>query len=122
MSRDKLVRNRFESFCRQAGRCFYCQVLMCIDDCASFAARHRISNGVARGLQCTAEHLQARRDGGTDQKGNIAAACRRCNLGRHRRKVATEPMQYSRLVRGRVLRGKWHDPQVRKAGLLQQPG
>lgn len=118
MSMDKLVRIRFESFRRQAGRCTYCHVLMWIEDCVSFAANHRISIAVAKLLQCTAEHLQARRDGGKDRAENIAAACKRCNQGRHRRKVAPEPMRFHEFVQQRLAKKRWHDRQVHDAGSL----
>ena len=118
MSRDNIVRFRSEAFRRQAGRCYYCHVLMWNDDCALFAAQHQVSNPVAKGLQCTAEHLQARRDGGKDVAPNIAAACRRCNLGRHRRKVAPAPAEFRDLVEKRVTRGKWHARGVHKSGLV----
>ncbi|MFD0320236.1 hypothetical protein [Lysobacter gummosus] len=36
--------------------------------------------------QCIAEHLLARRDGGRNTRGNIAAACWLYNQRRHRRK------------------------------------
>ena len=118
MSRDTIVRFRSEAFRRQAGRCYYCHVLMWIDDCASFAEQYRISKPVARWLQCTAEHLQARRDGGKDVAPNIAAACKRCNAGRHRRKDDVSPDRFRALVKRRVTRGKWHDLQVHKSGLV----
>jgi 5-methylcytosine-specific restriction endonuclease McrA len=47
----------------QGGQCFYCNQPM--------------------GRNVTAEHLVARMDGGGDTPGNIAAACRHCNAGRH---------------------------------------
>jgi hypothetical protein len=91
---------------------------MWIDDCASFAAKYRISKLVAKGLQCTAEHLQARRDGGKDVAPNIAAACKRCNVGRHHRKDDVSPDRFRALVKRRLMRGKWHDLQVHKSGLV----
>ena len=69
---------------RQAGGCYYCTVLMWIDDGVSFARKHELSSRVARWLRCTAEHLLARRDGGRDSRDNIVAACLVCNLRRHR--------------------------------------
>lgn len=47
----------------QGGLCYYCQRSM--------------------GRDVTAEHLVARADGGKDTRGNIVAACRRCNATRH---------------------------------------
>ena len=114
-----LLRSRTTSLRRQGGRCFYCRVLMWTDDCASFAERHRVSPRVARWLQCTAEHLTARSDGGRDSLENIAAACRLCNHRRHARKKAPAPEAFQTLVRSRVCRGRWHDPQVFASRLLQ---
>ena len=78
MSRNQIVRNRRASFQRQQGRCIYCRVLMWCEDIKSYAARFRISLRAARPLQSTAEHLEAKRNGGRDDSANIAAACRRC--------------------------------------------
>ena len=52
---------RIDAFVRQAERCYYCTVLMWIDDGVSFARKHGLSSRVARWLKCTAEHLLARR-------------------------------------------------------------
>jgi hypothetical protein len=49
---------------------------------------------------------------------NIAAACHRCNQGRHRRKAAPNPKKFRRYVLRLVGRGKWHDRCVHDAGLL----
>jgi hypothetical protein len=118
MSKGKLSRHRLVAFFRQAGRCCYCGVQMWITNSAELAVTRAMSPAVARRLRCTAEHLCARSDGGADQAGNIAAACWHCNLARHRRKTRLGPRQFGDLVRKRVLRRKWHDPQVYQAGLL----
>jgi len=103
----------------QGGRCFYCSVLMWTDDCAAFASRYGLTPGLARWLQCTAEHLQARQEGGRDSIKNIAAACRVCNTRRHaQRKIAPTPEEYRALVRKRVSRRAWHPPQVFERGLI----
>jgi len=88
------------------------------EDIKVFAASYRISPRAARQLQCTAEHLVPQSDGGGDDAANIAAACHRCNQGRHRRTVAPDPEQFRRHVQGRVCRGKWHDRSVHEAGLF----
>jgi len=41
----------------------------------------------------TAEHLEARCEGGADSTDNIVAACRFCNGRRHRAKVARNPVR-----------------------------
>ena len=114
-----LSKNRSRALQFQGGRCFYCSVLMWSDDCAAFARRHGLTPRMARWLQCTAEHLQARQDGGRDSIRNIAAACRVCNHRRHaRRKSAPTPEEYRALVRKRVSRKAWHPPQVFEQGLI----
>lgn len=103
----------------QGGRCFYCSVQMWTDDCAAFARRHGLSPRIARWLQCTAEHLQARQEGGRDAVGNVVAACSLCNRRRHaQRKIAPTPEEYSTLVRKRVASRRWHPPQVFERGLI----
>lgn len=118
MSRRQITRNRLSSFLSQEGRCVYCSVHMWMGDIKSFAASHPISLRAARLLQCTAEHVVAKCEGGGDGAANIVAACRRCNQGRHRRKVVLEPERYGREVQRRVGRGKWHDRCVHEAGLI----
>ncbi|WP_235818238.1 HNH endonuclease [Halopseudomonas bauzanensis] len=77
------------------------------DAAEPFAKSHRISVAQARPFQCTAEHLKARQDGGSDGPRNIAAACIRCNRTRHKGKKTPEPMQYQELVQKRLDRGGW---------------
>src|SRR5688500_10220810 len=72
------------------------QVLtMCNEDLETFARTYALSPRTARSLQCTAEHLQAKCDGGADSLENIVAACRLCNLKAFRRRIRR------RLSRGR---------------------
>lgn len=59
----------------------------------------------ARSLQCTAEHLTARCDGGRDSAYNIAAACLHCNRTRHLRVKPLDPTAYQALVQRRLGRG-----------------
>lgn len=118
MSRDKFVRIRSAAFLRQHGRCYYCGVLMWADDCARFAPSFGISLATAKWLQCTAEHLIPRRDGGTDSPDNIVVACLLCNRRRHNRKASLTPTEYLAHVRARLWRGSWHVVQVLKSGLI----
>lgn len=116
---NSLSKIRSEALRLQGGRCFYCTVLMWTDDCTAFARRHGLSPRLAKWLQCTAEHLQARQDGGRDFSANIAAACRLCNHRRHaQRKVAPTPEQYRALVRKRVSRRGWQFREVFERGLI----
>ncbi|WP_369597404.1 HNH endonuclease [Rhodoferax sp. TH121] len=61
-------------------------------------------------LRCTAEHLHARTDGGTNAGENIAAACYFCNSRRHRQRhdQAPEPDDYRARVKARMASGHWH--------------
>ncbi|MDX2299302.1 MAG: HNH endonuclease [Xanthomonadaceae bacterium] len=61
-----------------------------------------------RPLQCTAEHLCARSDGGRDTQANVAAACWLCNQRRHKRKVPLAPTAYRAFVQKRLSNGRWH--------------
>ncbi|MFL6628408.1 MAG: HNH endonuclease signature motif containing protein [Vitreoscilla sp.] len=69
-------------------------------------------------LECTAEHLVPRCEGGTDGPENIVAACAHCNHTRHKRRRPPAPTQYREAVRMRVARGRWHSPWVFQQGLL----
>ncbi|MCB1616206.1 MAG: HNH endonuclease [Pseudomonadales bacterium] len=74
----------------------------------SFARQYRLTTRQASLLQCTAEHLQARQDGGEDTADNIVAACAYCNRKRHKRPVPLPPQGYRHHVLKRVRKGKWH--------------
>lgn len=108
---------RSRAFTRQHGRCCYCGVRMWVvtpEELGTEAARLP----GARILKCTAEHLQARQDGGRDAAHNIAAACAHCNHTRHRRRRPLEAQDYAQLVARRLAAGRWHQPWVRALGLL----
>jgi hypothetical protein len=77
-------------------------------DAKPFIERYKLSRRQALQLQCTAEHLRARVDGGADCQLNIVAACRVCNARRHHTKVARDPNEHRMYVQRRVHRGKWH--------------
>ena len=101
MSLKKL---RLSAFHAQQGRCFYCGARMWLRCPSELGLRPQSS----RFLQCTAEHLIARQDGGTDTRENVVAACWLCNLRRHqRRSPAPSPAAYKALVRKRVAKGRW---------------
>ena len=69
-----IPKNRLLAFGKQEGRCFYCGAPMWLEKKREFAAKHRITKKLAKRLRCTAEHLIARQDGGTDERENIVAA------------------------------------------------
>jgi len=101
-----LKRLRAHAFSKQGGRCFYCNAPMWESSPAELSDLG--STPFARALRCTAEHLQAREDGGRNTRHNIVAACWHCNSLRHRRKVPLDPEKYRRLVQARLARGRWH--------------
>jgi hypothetical protein len=115
-----LFRFRLDAFRRQAGRCYYCTAPMWLEDAPAFARTYGLTDRAARLLQCTAEHLHAKRDGGADSMHNVVAACRFCNGKRHwGRKVAPSATTYLRLVRSRLAQGRWHCPQIMARGLAR---
>lgn len=105
---SKLVHHRKSAFIAQSHRCFYCGFPMWESDCKSFAQAHKISFPQAKWFQCTAEHLEARKDGGKNTAQNIAAACLWCNQKRHKRKIAPSPKEFQLLVKQRLTKGRWH--------------
>jgi HNH endonuclease len=104
----QLVRHRKSAYITQSGRCFYCDCLMWENNPESFAKSNNISPPQAKWLKCTAEHLEARKDGGKDAAKNIVAACLWCNRKRHSRKLDLSPQAFQLLVKQRVRKGRWH--------------
>ena len=104
----RLANHRKSAYSAQSGRCYYCNLLMWESDGESFAQAHKISTPQARLVKCTAEHLEARKDGGKDTKQNIVAACLWCNQERHRIKVAPSPNVYRQMVQRMLSSGRWH--------------
>jgi hypothetical protein len=72
---SSLVKLRRSAFRAQNGCCFYCGLPMWEDDPERFAQTLGLTAGQAQKLRSTAEHLQARCDGGGDHPSNIVAAC-----------------------------------------------
>ncbi|CAN7310948.1 HNH endonuclease [Acidovorax delafieldii] len=108
---SKLVKLRHQAYCKQGGRCYYCNLpIWDGPDESEFAAKHRLTTALARLLKATAEHLKAQQDGGADVPGNIAAACHFCNLRRHagRQDSAPSAKEYRKHVQERIAVGKWH--------------
>jgi hypothetical protein len=92
----------------QQGRCYYCRSPMWLTDLDAFRARYGLTKPLALQLKCTAEHLQARSEGGTNARENIAAACWLCNQRRHQRRHPPCAEKYRSLVQQRIARGRWH--------------
>nr|WP_238553221.1 HNH endonuclease signature motif containing protein [Cupriavidus necator] len=93
----------------------------------AFAASFDISSRQARHLQCTAEHVVARVDGGGDSQSNIVAACRYCNTKRHQRKAARDAVHYKQHVERLMGQRRWHaawvfEKQLRSGGPVAAGG
>ena len=114
-----LIRNREHAYEAQGGRCYYCRCSVWRgEEFNAFCKRYSLTPRQALKLQCTAEHVTARCDGGSDAAENIVAACWRCNISRHRRKKPYQPNAFVAYVGRRVASCKWHDIDVRRHGLL----
>ena len=98
---------RLRASVHQGFRCYYCGLPFWIEDPVGFAARYRLTTQQARYLRCTAEHLQARVDGGSNRRDNVVAACTYCNTHRHRRRTPLLPPDYQAHVRRRMRQGRW---------------
>src|SRR5688572_10930892 len=114
MMPNTLSKNRSKAFKRQQGRCFYCSCLMWLDQPAIFAAKHKFTLREVARFQCTAEHLQARQDGGGNNQSNIVAACLFCNKKRHARLEPLSVEPYKQLVASRLKRSRWHPREYRR--------
>ena len=113
-----LSRLRESSLQRQRGRCFYCNVLLAPAKSEAFAKRFNLSPDQVRPLQCTAEHLKPRKDGGKDKRGNIVAACRKCNESRHSHGKDLPPDKHKAQISKQIAQKKWHKAYVFERGLL----
>jgi len=107
-----VVKNRTSAFSNQEGRCFYCNQPMWVNQPESFCNQYRISLKAAQLLKCTAEHVIARKDGGSNQRNNIVAACMYCNKTRHKAKNALSVDKYKARVIQRMGQNKWHPIRV----------
>ena len=108
MSHAIPTKNRLLAFKRQKGRSYYCGTPMWLENSDEFAVCYGITEKQAKRFRCTAEHLIARKDGGTNAMQNIVAACSFCNLTRHRASNALSPKKYRKRVVDRLRCQKWH--------------
>lgn len=99
---------RARAFKSQNGKCFYCQIPMWLTNVTDQFFRSRISAKAMSHIRCTAEHVKALSDGGSDANDNLVAACRFCNETRHRRARPLSSSEFREFVMSRVRRGKWH--------------
>lgn len=109
---NPISKPRLDAFHHQAGLCYYCKSPMWLNAIEDFAITHDISLSAAARFQCTAEHLIARCDGGSNRKNNIVAACRFCNSKRHQRKIPPSPFKYRVQIQRRLKQGKWHPKEL----------
>ena len=103
----------------QSGRCFYCSFLMWLDSPAAFAATHALTLPQAKHFQCTAEHVVAKVDGGSDARSNLVAACHFCNKNRHKHRPNAAPSadEFKQTVMRRVDRKRWGPAWIYEAAL-----
>ena len=71
------------------------------------AVRYQVSTTQLKPLKSTAEHLQAKQNGGKDIKANIVAACLFCNSHRHKSKNPKDALSYKEKVKLRMIKGSW---------------
>lgn len=110
-----LVNKRNRAYERQGGICYYCGLPMWEkEDAEVLAAYLGIKARHVSWLKCTAEHLNARTDGGTDSAANVVAACLYCNSRRHlhRQDHAPSPENYRARVSACMATGHWHPTQI----------
>ncbi|ENW23319.1 hypothetical protein F925_02277 [Acinetobacter lwoffii NCTC 5866 = CIP 64.10 = NIPH 512] len=103
-----IQRNRQKAYLAQSKLCYYCNQPMWEKDKESFISQYKVKPTIANFLQCTAEHLTARKDGGKNTEVNIVAACKYCNNTRHKSKNALTPENYKMRVQKRLLKKEWH--------------
>ena len=115
MSKTRRTRSRLAAFAAQHGLCYYCRMPIWLENPDGFQDQWNLARADTWDRRCTAEHLVSRKDGGGDGPENIAAACTKCNQGRHARKAPMEPDAFARYVRARVRQGRWHQPRVLRA-------
>lgn len=109
MPSTKAIKNLRRQAAREQGwRCFYCQLPMWDTALEEFIERYGISPGLAKRFRCTAEHVEARCDGGKDVAPNIVAACLFCNTARHKAKHPVTAAKHALKVRSRLAKGRWH--------------
>ena len=106
--RKSPLKARQSAFERQGQCCFYCKQPMWINNPADFSRYFNLKESQITPLKCTAEHLHAWKDGGSNSKENIVAACLYCNKMRHRRNREMDPLIYQDFVQRRLSARRWH--------------
>jgi len=114
-SKNTLRNLRRQAAQEQGSRCFYCQLPMWDAGPEELIGRMIVSPRLAKRFKCTAEHIEARCDGGRDVASNIVAACFHCNSTRHKAKRPVAAATYALKVRSRMEKGRWHPLKVKMA-------
>lgn len=111
-----LKKFRESAWARQNGLCCYCDLPMAPSgvDVSTLAKRLFLSPERVSEIVATAEHLQARCDGGRDCSANIAAAHWVCNQIRHRMRPAPPPERFKVIARTCLNNGTWFKANVRQ--------
>ena len=109
---NKIQYYRQVAFKKQSGLCFYCNQPMWNTDKFTFTTKHKLKAAIANFLQCTAEHLLARQDGGKNTEDNIVAACKYCNHTRHKTNHPLSPEKYKQHVQIRLQKNRWHQIKI----------
>lgn len=104
---SRTVKLRKFAFQLQSGRCFYCRLPMWEGDSSCLPKANKLTTAQLAMLQCTAEHLQARCDGGANSTNNVVAAHKACNQRRHKCVNPPIPRDYIKKVQVRVNKKKW---------------
>ena len=112
-----LQTKRARAYNSQKGLCFYCDTFMWLNDPDEVRQKYQVSRRALSLIQCTAEHLHARSDGGRNSHSNIVAACWYCNVTRHRRRRPLNAVKYREHVQRRIRAHRWHIPKFRKLSL-----
>lgn len=115
MPKTRRARYRIRAFNSQRGLCYYCCFPMWLEDPKGFGAKWNLTSNDTLARRCTAEHLLAQQDGGTDAAKNIVAACLKCNQGRHRCATPLAAAPFGIFVQKQVHRGRWHRLRVLRA-------
>ena len=71
------------------------------------AVRYQVPTSKVKPLKCTAEHLEARQDGGRDSKSNVVAACYFCNSHSHKAKTPKDPSKFREKEQLRMAKSAW---------------
>jgi hypothetical protein len=114
---SQIQNSRRHAFTAQGECCYYCNLPMWYPNLPSLNKRankafcrvHSLTRGQAKPLKCTAEHLVAKKDGGTGRRSNIVAACIYCNSRRFDHvRGDPSPQQFRRYVRVCMITRGWH--------------